>query len=1067
MAAIHYREDLLDQYPQPLAGTYARVLAARDPALRSSTLLALFEGLLKYITAAALAQYLQTPAPAPAVLALLPNLHRPSLGHWAGVLRTVLTARRQQGLSEDQFVFPEFARLYARPTPDLPAAIALVRALQGGSAATVSLRQIIDLLVSHRNAQAHGAGAAPADPDLTNRIQAALEEILYQIPSLATHPLCITQAADSGADEPAGPRQVRLMSDRPRLLAEPLDLPAGRAAPPAQQLYLAEDDPPGEVTPLHPLLVFVPACATCATPQVAMLNGVRDTAAEVLCYGCGHAQVLPGFAAEVAAWLERYHVELPPEAAAPSYETPNNLPQTISSFIGREHERAAVDHWLSTPDGPRLLTLIGPAGTGKTRLALMAAADNLDRFPDGVWYVELAPLTDPARVLTTIAGVLGVPEAAGEPLITTMQHTLADRQMLLLLDNFEHLLDAAGLVPQLLQTAPALYVLATSRSPLGVYGEQEFPVPPLALPDLRPVPPLAALAANEAVQLFVDRAREIKPDFTLTAENAPAVAGICVRLDGLPLAIELAAARVRLFSPAALLARLNQRLALLTGGARDRLARQQTLRGAIAWSYELLAAHEQRLFRRLAVFQGGRSLDAIAAVCAAPALPPLGGDVLAGVEVLVSQSLLTQREGSDGEPRLGMLETIHEFATEQLAASGEADAVQAQHAATFLALAEEAEPHLTGPQQGHWLTRLEEEHDNLRAALGWAATHQAATFGRRLAGALWRFWYIRGHWSEGREHLTAMLALPAGEPDPAAQAARAKALNGAGVLAAAQGDYAAAEPLYTASVDLYRRLGDQGHMAHVLNNLASIAFFQQDYMVAGMLYDESLAVSRATGDQWMSAVTLGNLGMVAFHQQDYPKAGTLYAESLGITRELGDQGGIAYLLSCLGSVDTQLGHYPAARARYEESLALRRQLDDKLGIANSLLNLGEVAEAQGDIPTARALYTEDLRLRRDLGDQRGMFVCLESLARTAALAGAAGGAALRAAQLWGAVEAFREGRGSPPSVIERSLQEHALQTARARLEPAAWGAAWATGRSLSLDQAVALALSEEETTDGT
>jgi predicted ATPase len=407
----------------------------------------------------------------------------------------------------------------------------------------------------------------------------------------------------------------------------------------------------------------------------------------------------------------------------------------------------------------------------------------------------LAPLTDPAQVAPTVAAVLGVPEAAGQDLLTTLQQAIAARQLLLVLDNFEHLLDAARLVPLLLQAAPGLRVLATSRRPLGVYGEQEFPVPPLALPDLHHLPPPAALARTEAVQLFVDRAREIKPDFALTAGNADAVAGICVRLDGLPLAIELAAVHVRLFSPAALLARLNQRLPLLTGGARDRLARQQTLRGALAWSYELLTPAEQRLFRRLAVFQGGWSLPAAEAVTNAPALAPLGVDVVTGVETLVSHSLLQQRDGSDGEPRLAMLETIHEFAAEQLAASGEAEAVQAQHAATFLALAEEAEPQLTGPQQATWFARLEEEHDNLRAALHWAAAQGAGTLGRRLAGALWRFWRTRGYWTEGREHLTAMLALPEAEDDPTDRAARAKAANGAGVLAAAQGDYAAAEPL--------------------------------------------------------------------------------------------------------------------------------------------------------------------------------------------------------------------------------------------------------------------------------
>jgi hypothetical protein len=334
MPPIRYREDLLDRYPQPLAATYARVLAVRDPALQHSTVLALFEALLKYVTAAALAQYLQTAPPPADLTAALANLHRPSLGHWAGLLRAVLTTRRRQGLDEDQFIFPELARLYTRPTSDLPATIALVRLIQGGSAATVALRQVFDLLVAQRNAQAHGAGAAAPDPALAVHMQAALEEILQRIPSLAAHTLAYVAAGDAGAEKSTAPHWLRLMGDRPRLYPEPLPDRAGADPLPPQRLCLGGEDTLDGAVPLHPLLVYVPACAVCGTVQVGVLNGVRGTAADVLCYGCGHAHTLPGFAAEVAAWLARYDVALPAEAGATPIRCPTTCPRPSAPSSG-------------------------------------------------------------------------------------------------------------------------------------------------------------------------------------------------------------------------------------------------------------------------------------------------------------------------------------------------------------------------------------------------------------------------------------------------------------------------------------------------------------------------------------------------------------------------------------------------------------------------------------------------------------------------------------------------------------------------------------------------------------
>jgi non-specific serine/threonine protein kinase len=417
----------------------------------------------------------------------------------------------------------------------------------------------------------------------------------------------------------------------------------------------------------------------------------------------------------------------------------------------------------------RLVTLLGPPGIGKTRLALAAAHALRDEFADGVYFVALAPLTDPDLVVPSIAGVLGVTEAAGELLIGRVVGYLRDKQVLLVLDNFEHLPAAATPVDRLLQEAPGLKVLATSRAPLRVYGEQEYPVPALAVPAAQTNPPPAELVQYDAVCLFVERARTITPDFSITSDNAAAAGAICRRLDGLPLAIELAAARVRLFAPPALLARLDQRLQVLTGGARERTTRQQTLRGAIDWSYNLLTGGEQQLFRRLAVFQGGRTLDALEAVCNA------GGDlaveVLEGVESLVEKNLLKQREGRDGEPRFWMLETLQEYAREKLVQSGAAAALEREHARYFMGLAEQAEPHLTGggQQEKEWLGRLEEEHDNIRAALRWARADKGSAaeraegvrVGLRLAGAMGRFWEVSGYWREAREQLAGLLALEA------------------------------------------------------------------------------------------------------------------------------------------------------------------------------------------------------------------------------------------------------------------------------------------------------------------
>jgi predicted ATPase/transcriptional regulator with XRE-family HTH domain len=826
------------------------------------------------------------------------------------------------------------------------------------------------------------------------------------------------------------------------------------------------------------------------------------------CLSIPHEQRAAFLAAARAGRAPPDHTATPiPPDVAPASIAPRSghLPSPLTSFIGREREVAAVGALLRRVD-VRLLTLTGPGGTGKTRLALQVAADLLEDFADGVYFVALAPISDPPLLATTIAQTLGITDMYGQPILESLTAYLHRKQLLLVLDNFEQVLAAAPMVGELLAAAPLLKVLITSRAALHVYGEQEFPVPPLALPEL---PRLSLVALDTLVQypavaLFVQRAQAVKPDFVLTAENARVVAEICVRLDGLPLAIELAAARVKLLPPQALFVRLGNCLALLTSGARDLPARQQTLRSTIDWSYNLLDEDAQAVFRRLGVFVGGCTLEAAEAICAElrieneemrkdsheQAVLNSQFSILNLIEALVDQSLLQQAEGLASEPRFTMLETIREYALERLGANRETDAIHQRHAAYFLELAQSADPHLEGADQAMWLERLEAEHANLRTALEWGLTDESLTIGLQLAGALWRFWWGRGYSTEGRRWLEQALSRSSGAP----ASVRAKLLVGAGWLAFLQHDDARARLLNEECLALGRELGDAWLIAFALRMLGWIAKGQGRFDQATTLLQESLTLARDNGDLFLAADSLAGLGYVAWRRGDYSHAQSLVEEGLALCRQLQFQGGIAWLLCDLGEMAYHQGDYTRAAALFEQSLTIRRKLGNQEEVAWTLHLLGEVALAQGDNLTAQTYEEERLRIEQERGNKQGIAAALTSLAlmmhaqgkvtqaqalleeslalvqeldnRVGIAAVLDGFAALalskgdpaRAARLWGAAENIRAAASEVFSLVELALYKRIVAGAHDQLGEARFTAAWAEGQAMPLEQAIADAL---------
>jgi predicted ATPase/class 3 adenylate cyclase len=732
--------------------------------------------------------------------------------------------------------------------------------------------------------------------------------------------------------------------------------------------------------------------------------------------------------------------------------SPNNLPVQLTSFIGRSEEVGEVKELLSRE---RLLTLTGPGGTGKTRLALQVAAEMSEHFQHGVFLAALAPVTDPELVLSTIAQSIGITETAGRSLVESLKDYLQNKSILLLLDNFEQIISAGPLVAELLVACRELKVLITSREGLRISGEVEYPVPPLALPDLSQLPSLESLSQYSAVELFIQRAQAVKPDFRVTNDTAPAVAEICYRLDGLPLAIELAAARIKLMPPRAMLARLEHRLDFLTGGARDLPARQQTLRSAIAWSYDLLDEYEQKLFCRLSVFVGGCSLDAVEAVVLVDDNPSTVS-ILDQLGSLLDKSLLREGEGADGEPRFVMLEMLREFGLEQLEASDEYDTVRRRHANYFLALAEGVEGRFEITEQVQWTNILEQEHDNLRAALEWSKTAEGAEeICLRLAGALGLFWEVRGYFSEGRERLAAVLSMQTAQGKTAA---RAKLLARAGELAFRQSDYPATITFAGESLAISREIGDQQGTTSALVKLDNAATEMGDFVSASGYLEEALAIWRGLGDRHGTARALISLGWNALRSGAYQLAKGRLEEALALSRELGDTRSMGFEFSGLGEVALRQGEIPRAKQLLEESLELRRQLGNKWGVGVSLGTLGWAAMREGDWNGAVARLGESLHIRREIGDKSGCAWCLERLAEVALAQGHAG----KAGRLFGAAAALRESMRSVIDPVDQLPYDSSLNSLRMELGEERFAAALDEGRAMTLDQAVGYALEDQD-----
>lgn len=791
-------------------------------------------------------------------------------------------------------------------------------------------------------------------------------------------------------------------------------------------------------------------------------------------------------------------------------ERRGNLPKLVSSFVGREREIVETKKLLATT---RILTLTGAGGVGKTRLSLQVAESISDEFSDGVWFVELASLTDPALVLQTTASALGVREETGRALSTSLTTFLRAKHLLLILDNCEHLVDAcARMADTLLRACPDLTILATSREALGITGEIVFSVPPLSIPDLHALPALENFEHYESSRLFIARALSVMPSFAATHQNMGAIAQACYQLDGMPLAIELAAARVNVLPVEQIAARLDDRFRILSGGSRTALPRQQALRGSIDWSYDLLSPAEQLLFRRLSVFVGGWTLDAAEQVASdelhdteiglAPTKPVSSRlareDLLDLLTRLVQKSLVVV-DGTSSEARYSYLETIRAYAREKFGESDESAKITRAHAEYYRALAKDAEPHFFGKELESWLNRLEKERDNIRAALEWSKVtveedpdpaREPLRLGLHLAALLWRFWKVRGYSTEGREWLDALLA----QRGALHTYERAYALHTAGNLASDQGDLSRAKEFYEGCLELSREQGNEHFIAHMSNNLGNIAIAYAQYDQAAALYSEALAHYRGVGWKWGVSTALQNLGTVAHALGKYDDARSLYEESMAMSKEGGDKERIAMMFHNLGRLADDLGRYDEAARWFQQALDLREQIGDQFGLPYTQRYLGKIALRQGDDARAKALFEESLAQFQKSGDKRGTAVALYSLGKlaqskneyaqavklyceTLALNKAIGDkrgildcleaiASLSmlhhdnelATTLLGAADGLRQAIRTPIPPSDLESHELAVNTLRAALDENTFNTSWSEGRKMTVESAIALAL---------
>lgn len=740
---------------------------------------------------------------------------------------------------------------------------------------------------------------------------------------------------------------------------------------------------------------------------------------------------------------DRLPSEFPP---LPSLDRlPNNLPIQLTSFIGREGELETVTRLLAST---RLLTLTGPGGCGKTRLALQVAAELVRGFGDGVWCVELAALSDQSLVPQAVAVALGIREEPGRPLLETLTDALRPKSLLLVLDNCEHLVGAcAEVADALLRTCPGLEILTTSREPLGITGEHLWRVPSLTVPAEQSPKILDILLQHESVRLFVERAAAVLHGFALTTQNAPAVAQICARLDGIPLAIELAATRVKVLSVEQIAARLDDRFRMLRGGSRTALPRQQTLSAALEWSYDLLSHSERLLWQRLSVFVGAFTLEAAEWVVSGDGIP--GDEALDLVAQLVDKSIVSVVE-QQGQTRYHLLETIRQFGLTKLEESGDTQVVLQRYCAWYVRLAEEAERHMAGPDQKAWVARLEQEYDNLRAVLQTCDRNGETETGLHMTIRLQTFWFIQGHLNEWHGRLQLLLGKQAKQPS----VLRARALASLGWVAVLGCDYRLALTALEEALAVWRELQEERGVTEALTSLAIVNGRQGNYPAARVLLTEALAKFQDLGTKQDIAATLVNLGLVAMGEGDGEGAARFFSESMPLMEELGNQQGIVICLSSLGAVACIQGDFARADALYAQSLTLARETGNRWRVAGVLAGMGRVAGDQGQLERATALYRESVAIRQELGDKAGLVECLEGLAEVAC----GWGALEVGACLFGAAAARRQGTGALLPPWEQQRYERVLAEARERVTPLRFQEAWAAGQQMTLAQAIDHAL---------